>query len=78
MIKRLFSYYKNYKIYAIMSPVLMLLEVIADVAIPMLMGLILNRVEGDFLTTDDIKYIVLVGGIMIVLALFCHVLRRLQ
>ena len=36
MLKRLFSYYRNYKIYAILSPVMMLCEVIADVAIPML------------------------------------------
>ncbi|MBE7067198.1 MAG: ABC transporter ATP-binding protein [Ruminococcaceae bacterium] len=70
MIKRLFSYYKNYKIYAIMSPVLMLLEVIADVAIPMLMGLILNRVQSKTLGTEDIKYIILVGCAMVALALF--------
>ena len=70
MIKRLFSYYKNYKIYAILSPIMMLCEVIADVAIPMLMGLILNRVTENALTSSDINYILKIGGAMIVLALF--------
>lgn len=70
MIKRLFSYYKNYKVYAIMSPVMMLCEVVADVSIPMLMGLILNRVQSETLGTEDIKYISLVGCAMVALALF--------
>lgn len=70
MLKRLFSYYKNYKVYAILSPIMMLCEVIADVAIPMLMGLILNRVTRPSLSASDIKYIAMVGGAMVLLALF--------
>lgn len=70
MIKRLFSYYKNYKIYAILSPIMMLCEVMADVAIPMLMGLILNRVSKASLSAADIEYIALIGGAMVALALF--------
>ena len=70
MLKRLFSYYKNYKIYAILSPIMMLCEVIADVAIPMLMGLILNCVSKDSLSSQDIGYIATVGGAMVLLALF--------
>ena len=70
MLKRLFSYYRNDKIYAILSPVMMLCEVIADVAIPMLMGLILNKVSQESISSEDIGYIATVGGAMVLLALF--------
>ena len=65
MLKRLFSYYRNYTIYAILSPVMMLCEVIADVAIPMLMGLILNKVSQESISSEDIGYIATVGGAMV-------------
>ena len=45
MIKRLAAYFKNYKLPAILCPVLMLFEVMGDVAMPWLMAQILNRVD---------------------------------
>lgn len=75
MIKRLVSYFHNYKLPAILSPVLMLLEVIGDVAMPVLMAQIINRVtEVEELTNADIQYILKIGGFMVIVALaamFC-------
>ena len=45
MIKRLIAYFKNYKLPAILCPILMFFEVLGDVAMPMLMALIVNRVS---------------------------------
>ena len=75
MIKRLLSYFKNYKIYAILCPILMLLEVLGDVAMPMFMAKIVNRVSVDrVFTNTDIYYILKTGGLMVLVALaamFC-------
>lgn len=75
MVKRLVAYFHNYKLTAILSPVLMLLEVIGDVAMPVLMAQIINRVsEAKEFTNADIQYILKMGGLMVVVALaamFC-------
>ena len=75
MVKRLLAYFKNYKVAAIMSPVLMFFEVLGDVAMPVLMAKIINRIsEVKEFTNTDIYYILKIGGIMIVVALgamFC-------
>ena len=75
MVKRLVAYFHNYKLTAILSPVLMLLEVVGDVAMPVLMAQIINRVtEVEELTNADIEYILKIGGLMVVVALaamFC-------
>lgn len=75
MIKRLIAYFKNYRLPAILCPILMFFEVLGDVAMPMLMALIVNRVSDakDF-TNADIYYILKVGGFMVLVALgamFC-------
>lgn len=75
MLKRLMSYYKNYKAAAIMCPILMLFEVLGDVAMPLLMTRIVNRVsDTKVFTENDIYYILKIGGIMVLAALgamFC-------
>lgn len=77
MIKRLAAYFKNYKLPAILCPVLMLFEVMGDVAMPWLMAQILNRVDvsraAEF-TTADIYYVLKMGGLMVLvslIAMFC-------
>ena len=77
MIKRLAAYFKNYKLPAILCPVLMVLEVLGDVAMPWLMAKILNRVDvsraAEF-NSADIYYVLKIGGLMVVvslLAMFC-------
>ena len=77
MIKSLAAYFKNYKLPAILCPVLMLFEVMGDVAMPWLMAQLLNRVDvsraAEF-TTADIYYVLKIGGLMVLvslIAMFC-------
>ena len=58
-------YMKNYVHFAIASPILMILEVLADIIIPYLMSLIVDV----GIANQDINYIVRLGIIMIVSAL---------
>ena len=70
MIKRLIAYFKNYKLPAILCPILMFFEVLGDVAMPMLMALIVNRVsDAKEFTNADIYYVLKVGGFMVLVAL---------
>jgi ATP-binding cassette subfamily B multidrug efflux pump len=64
-LKRLLPYMKNYVHFAIASPILMILEVLADIIIPYLMSLIVDV----GIANQDINYIVRLGIIMIVSAL---------
>ena len=57
---------KKYRIFAILSPILMVLEVMADIIIPYLM----SRIVDVGIANQDIRYIVKIGLIMIVAALF--------
>ncbi len=55
---------KKYSFYAILCPILMILEVIADIAIPYLM----SRIVDVGIANQDINYIVRIGFIMITAA----------
>lgn len=63
--KKLLPYMKKYLKYAIFSPILMVLEVLADIIIPYLMALIVDI----GIVNRDIDYIVRIGFIMILSAL---------
>lgn len=63
--KALLPYMKKYRIFAILCPILMILEVLADIVIPYLM----SRIVDFGIVNQDINYIVKTGIIMIVAAL---------
>lgn len=63
--KKLLPYMKKYTVFAILSPILMILEVLADIVIPYLMSLIVDI----GIVNRDINYIVRLGIIMIISAL---------
>lgn len=66
MIKKLGAHLKEYKIFAIITPVCMILEVIAETVTPRLMGMLVdNGVE-----KGDISYIIRVGLMMLAMAVF--------
>lgn len=62
--RRLLPYMKKYLPYAILSPILMILEVFADIAIPYLM----SRIVDIGIENKDVDYVIKVGIIMIVAA----------
>lgn len=57
---------KKYMFYAILCPILMILEVVADIAIPYLM----SRIVDVGIVNNDISYILKIGLIMIAAAIF--------
>lgn len=58
--KRWFSYVKPYKLYFILGPVLMIVEVIGEVLMPMFLGQVLNAAaEGKLDAAGCIKFIIL-------------------
>ena len=65
MLKKLFPYLGEYKHLAIITPLLMILEVACELALPRFMANIVDVgiVQG------DLNYILKMGGIMLVLAL---------
>lgn len=66
MFKKLLAQLREYKIFAIITPVFMILEVIAETITPRLMGLLVdNGVE-----KGDISYIIRTGLMMLACALF--------
>lgn len=73
MIQRLAAYFKNYKLPAILCPVLMFFEVLGDVAMPWLMAKIINTVDvshaAEF-SAADIYYVLKIGGLMVTVSLF--------
>lgn len=64
-LKQLLPYMKKYLKYAILSPILMVLEVTADIVIPYLMSLIVDY----GITNGDLNYIIKIGLIMVAAAL---------
>ena len=71
MVKRLLAYFRNYKVYAILCPVMMLLEVVCDVFMPLMMAKIVNRINAGSalgLGGADVEYILKIGGLMVLLA----------
>lgn len=65
LLKTLLPYMEKYKIYAILCPVLMILEVAADIAIPYLMSFIVDV----GIANKDVDYILRTGGLMVVFAI---------
>ncbi len=66
MIKKLLSYVKEFKRDSIVTPVYIALEVAMEIAIPLLMGWIIdNGVE-----KGNMKYVLTIGAIMVVVSIF--------
>ena len=63
--KKLLPFMKKYLVFAILSPILMILEVLADIIIPYLM----SRIVDVGIVNQDIQYIVKIGIIMIISAI---------
>ena len=63
--KKMLPYMKKYLKYAILSPILMILEVLTDISIPYLMAKIVDV----GIKNQDIGYVAKVGVVMIVIAL---------
>lgn len=63
--KKLLPFMKKYKVFAILSPILMILEVLADIIIPYLMAFIVDI----GIVNRDINYIIKIGLIMVISAL---------
>lgn len=66
MIGKLLPYMKKYKFYAILCPVMMVLEVLADIFVPYLMSFIVDV----GIANGDISYVVRMGIYMILIAMF--------
>ena len=63
-IKRLLGYLREYKKYAIIAPLLVVVEVFFDVAIPRVMSMIIdNGINGA--TGPDLGYVIKMGGVMV-------------
>ncbi len=66
MLKKILPYVKNYKWHAIFSPIMMVLEVLADIIIPFLMANIVNI----GIANRDGDYVLRMGFLMIGVAIF--------
>ncbi len=66
MVKKLLSCIGKYKKYAILTPIVMIGEVLMEVLIPMIMAKIVDNGIGK----GDISYTVKMGGLMVLMALF--------
>ncbi len=64
--RKILPFMKKYLFYAILCPILMILEVLADIVIPYLM----SRIVDVGIANNDINYIVKLGLIMIAAAVF--------
>lgn len=65
ILRKLLPFMKKYMKYAILCPILMILEVVADIVIPYLMSLIVDV----GIANGDINYVIKVGSSMILAAL---------
>lgn len=63
--KRLLPHMEKYKFYAIMTPILMMLEVVTDIMVPFLMAKLVDV----GIQNNDINYVIKVGSLMVLLAL---------
>jgi len=68
-LKKLLPFMKKYIKFAVFSPILMILEVIADIAIPYLM----SRIVDVGIANRDIEYVIKIGLIMIAAALLAMI-----
>ena len=73
MIKKLTPYIGKYKKYAILSPIMVMLEVVFEVLIPLLMA----RIVDVGIPNRDFGYILKLGGLMVLLALVSLLLGAL-
>lgn len=67
MLKKLFSHITGYGKYMIIAPILVVIEVICELALPKIMGGIVDQGIG----TGNTVYIFQMGAVMVVLALIC-------
>lgn len=74
MIKKLASYVKEYKKYAILTPIFVILEVVMEVIIPLLMAQIIDV----GIQNNDIKYILEIGVLLIVSAIMSLIFGMLS
>ncbi len=74
MIKKLASYVKEYKKYAILTPIFVILEVVMEVIIPLLMAKIIDV----GIQNNDIKYILEIGALLIVSAIMSLIFGMLS
>ena len=65
MLRKLLTFMKKYAIYAFLSPLFMILEVLADIIIPYIM----SRIVDVGIANQDIQYIVKLGIAMVISAL---------
>ena len=70
MIKRLLPYMGKYKKQALLSPVFVILDIAAEISIPLLM----TRIVDIGIENKDLNYILKIGAIMILLGLFAMLL----
>ena len=70
MLRKLLPYMKKYRLYAILSPLMMILEVVGDVIIPLLMA----RIVDVGIANRDMDYVFKMGMLMILVALFSLVM----
>ena len=66
MLKKLSKYVKGFTKHTVMSPILMMGEVLMEVVIPLLLVKLIN----DGIYGEDVKYIAVIGGMIAVCALF--------
>lgn len=66
MLKRLAPYMSKYKIYAILCPILMILEVSTDIIIPYLMSFMVDI----GIANRDVPYVLRIGALMVGFAIF--------
>lgn len=74
MLKKLASYVKEYKKYAILTPIFVILEVVMEVIIPLLMAKIIDV----GIQNNDIKYILEIGVLLIVSAIMSLIFGMLS
>lgn len=74
MIKKLASYVKEYKKYAILTPIFVILEVVMEVIIPLSMAKIIDV----GIQNNDIKYILEIGVLLIVSAIMSLIFGMLS
>ncbi|MBP5275862.1 MAG: ABC transporter ATP-binding protein, partial [Lachnospiraceae bacterium] len=73
MIKTLSKYIKEYKLATVLTPLVMVLEVIFETVIPVFMGWIIKYGINGNNGNGDMSYILKMGGIMVVLVILAFV-----
>ena len=66
MLKTLAAHIKEFKLPSLLTPIYMILEVIMEMIIPLLMASIID----DGVTPGDMNHILMIGGVMVLTALF--------